>query len=319
MAQGGIRQEGEEALLQAAEKGNKVKVIELLGQGINPNVVSAEGPTPLQKAFMKRHFEVAELLINAGANLNDRYRQGTSEGSHTLLGYLALWNRGPLVKKVMDYNPDPNLHFYENNESFSNALTPLHDMIKNKNFPLIKQCLGIGGDPTIPTSTNKTSVEWAIERGNSDETITLLKKFEQFYSLTTATVDINTKQLIPNEQDRPPETLQLPNEQDLEQKNLEYFSERFIKNLHADTVTSGKKIEKLKANLELLSKIDHYPNLLRAIHKQLTPPSLEILAAKKIVSEIPKGQISLLDKSSVGLAYDTIKQVAKITPKGFSR
>ncbi len=295
--------EDEQELIKATRRGDKEKVIELLAKNTNPNAVSQVGFTAFQQAVSKGYWEVADLLFEAGADVNDRYRGFTNDGSLTYLGYLAAFNSDKTIK-LMDYNPDPDLHFYQNdsNDSMGNSITPLHDMIKYENFLLIQYCLNIGGNPNIKTRKGEISSQWARERENPKATITLLEKFEQLHSLATAEISIDEdKSLILKEAGKPSVALQLPDKQDLKPQNLERFIPRFLKNLLADKVTSGEKFIRFNSNLNLLSEKNYYPELLQAIKNKLNHPlSLQELAVKKIVANL-KGVISAEGIDKLGM------------------
>lgn len=80
------------ALLSAALDGDAQKVEELLESGANPNV-SFEGWTPLHYAVRQGHDEVAEILLNAGADPTRK----TTDVKHTPLDVARTMGHGTLM------------------------------------------------------------------------------------------------------------------------------------------------------------------------------------------------------------------------------
>jgi len=76
-------------LLQAAEKGDSVKVNELLNSGASPNTAYSDGETALMLACKGNYSFIVKALIEHGALLNTR-----SESGHTALLYTV--SRGNL-------------------------------------------------------------------------------------------------------------------------------------------------------------------------------------------------------------------------------
>ena len=62
---------GETALMQAAEGGYSAIISDLIMNNVNLNMISADGETALSKAIRKRHPDVAQQLIKAGATPSD--------------------------------------------------------------------------------------------------------------------------------------------------------------------------------------------------------------------------------------------------------
>ena len=63
---------GETPLQQAAIKNNKVLVQKLIEQGHPVNVRDFAGWTPLHEACSHGFTEIAQMLLDAGAKINDR-------------------------------------------------------------------------------------------------------------------------------------------------------------------------------------------------------------------------------------------------------
>jgi ankyrin repeat protein len=78
-------------LIEAAGSGNVETVKRLLEQGVDVNVSSANGVTPLIAAAYNNQIEIAELLIDAGADFN--VKDDTQQSAYLIStsdGYLDL-------------------------------------------------------------------------------------------------------------------------------------------------------------------------------------------------------------------------------------
>ena len=93
----------ERALLEAVEQGNVVRVQALLRAAASPGVHDADGLTPLMLAAIHGHREVARVLVDRGAPVNDR----SARGSSPLM--LAIMNRhSGIVRLLCDHGADVN-------------------------------------------------------------------------------------------------------------------------------------------------------------------------------------------------------------------
>lgn len=63
-------------LINASYRGDAEKVQELLNKKINVNVANKEGNTPLHMAIVRNHIKIAEMLIDAGASLQNKNSLG---------------------------------------------------------------------------------------------------------------------------------------------------------------------------------------------------------------------------------------------------
>jgi len=73
-----------ESIHRAAETGNIEAVKQHLAAGVDVNAKDKYGMTPLHNAAFEGHKEIAELLINKGANVNVKLESGLFKG-HTPL------------------------------------------------------------------------------------------------------------------------------------------------------------------------------------------------------------------------------------------
>ena len=88
----------DDELMSAAEQGDIRRVRELLEQGADPDYKTKDGVTPLLWAATACNHELVRLLLNAGANRDDRDSLG-----HTALMLAVL---GPSLKDKKRYRTD---------------------------------------------------------------------------------------------------------------------------------------------------------------------------------------------------------------------
>ena len=94
--------EADRALLYAARAGNIKAVKQYLAAGTNVNAKSKDGTTPLHKAALKGHKEIAELLITKGADVNAKSRTGTTPL------HLATWGHTKIIELLIANGADVN-------------------------------------------------------------------------------------------------------------------------------------------------------------------------------------------------------------------
>ncbi len=63
-------------LINAAKNGNYEEVQKAIAERANVNFVSEYNETPLSEAIRNKHFNIAQLLIDNGANINRRFGAG---------------------------------------------------------------------------------------------------------------------------------------------------------------------------------------------------------------------------------------------------
>ena len=85
----------------AVERGHTEEVIELIENGINPNLADGRGRTPLHKAAFWGHAKTAKALIQHGANANAR-----NELRETPLHIAAEYDQVETVEVLLDLKPN---------------------------------------------------------------------------------------------------------------------------------------------------------------------------------------------------------------------
>jgi uncharacterized protein len=108
----------ESPVADAAMRGDLETVLGLLKQGADVNAAQADGMTGLHWAGANGKVEIAQALIQAGANLEPV----TRHGSHTPLHVAARHGRGPVVRVLLDAGADPRA-------LTSSGATPLHQAV----------------------------------------------------------------------------------------------------------------------------------------------------------------------------------------------
>lgn len=69
---------GARALIKAISSGNVQNVQRLIQSGVNVNVATLSGKTPLMLAAFTGYADIVQLLISAGANIHARDREGNT-------------------------------------------------------------------------------------------------------------------------------------------------------------------------------------------------------------------------------------------------
>lgn len=87
--------EGESALMIAAQKGYLDVLKRILGAGVDVNTRSRNGETALMRAAQYGHLDVVQALINSGANVRQRNQNG-----QTAMDMVAYQNRQAILKSL---------------------------------------------------------------------------------------------------------------------------------------------------------------------------------------------------------------------------
>lgn len=161
-------------VFEAAATGKINNVIRLLAR--EPNLVNAyttDGYQPLGLACFFGHFDVAEYLVKAGANVNSKSRN--SLGAAPIQSAAAGGHR-KIVKMLLEHNADPNIRE-------QGGFTPLHAAAQNGDEEMIRTLLYGGADLTLKANNGKTALDLAMEAGHEKATLLLgegiTKRFQQ--------------------------------------------------------------------------------------------------------------------------------------------
>lgn len=88
-------------LLQASEKGDSLKVVELLNEGANPNTAYTDGETALMLACRGNFSSIVKALVDRGALINT-----FSESNHSALLYVVARGNLDLTKYLVSKGAD---------------------------------------------------------------------------------------------------------------------------------------------------------------------------------------------------------------------
>ena len=95
-----------EKLHRAAEEGDMARASELVREGAALNVFDDIGYTPLHYAAKNERFEIVQLLIEAGANINAREEETNSD---TAIAVAAESASPGMVKLLLQHGADPSI------------------------------------------------------------------------------------------------------------------------------------------------------------------------------------------------------------------
>jgi ankyrin repeat protein len=90
-------------LLSAAERGDRAAAVALLAKGANPNIIGADGTTPIMYAATNDDVELVRALIRAGADVKAKNHFGTSAITEA-----AIIGSTPILDALLKAGADPN-------------------------------------------------------------------------------------------------------------------------------------------------------------------------------------------------------------------
>lgn len=150
-------------LYEAASVGNTARVKEWLNE--TPKLINSysfDGYTPLGLAAYFGHEETAAFLLDAGADVNLKGKDGRL--NNTPLHASIAGDHINIVKLLLKHNADINSQCMgESREGF----TPLHVAIHFNRLEMVKLLLEHGASPTIPNQNSLTPLAYALEKGNT--------------------------------------------------------------------------------------------------------------------------------------------------------
>jgi len=155
----------------AAMAGDAGKVEEFLDSGIAVDSRDRYDATPLHWAAEYGRTEVAEILLEHGADINARkysaliYYSGMTYGN-TPLHCATRWGRAEVVELLLRYGADVNVQ----NED---GITPLHNAVRGGDsqdecVKMVNLLLSHGANAEVADIKGKTPQRWALERDNRD-------------------------------------------------------------------------------------------------------------------------------------------------------
>ena len=151
-------------LMIAATNGNTDIVQLLIEAGADPNGTGEDISGPLSRAAFMSHFEVAKLLVKAGAKVN--IRKSLSSAGETILAHYANLERVELVKLLLEQGANADI-----GDKF--GWTPLMNAVHSQNLEMVKLLL--------PHSNPRIKSEKVITVGEHDD-----KKIDAEYPIVNA-------------------------------------------------------------------------------------------------------------------------------------
>jgi len=153
-----------EEIVEAAKNGDLGKVKTILAQDPSKmNALDEEKYTPLHWACMRAHWDVAEYLIENGADVSV---QGGDGG--TVMNWAVHHDNVKIIKLMIDKGAKLNIQ----NQW---GITELHTAIWRGNIQVVEYLLDQGSDPLIKTNEGWTAMHYAFRSGH-DNVIALLEK-----------------------------------------------------------------------------------------------------------------------------------------------
>jgi hypothetical protein len=153
-----------EPIVEAAKKGNFQSVKDILET--DPSKIDAtdeDGYTALHWAYMRAHWDIADYLIEKGADLNVVGGDGGTQ-----INWAVHHDNVDAVKTLIDSGAKLNIR----NQW---GMTELHTAIWRGNIHVVEYLLDHGSDPNIKTNEGWTAMHYAYRSGH-DDIIALLKK-----------------------------------------------------------------------------------------------------------------------------------------------
>ena len=154
-----VDHEGWTSLMMAANKNHLQIVNLLLLRGANPNIVNkSSGISALHEAAFNGHFEIAQCLVDRGADVNAADNNGWSP-----LMWAAQERHISVVNLLLLRGADPNLVGQRGGNYNEPALS---DAASNGNLEVVKHLVAGGADAIFIGKSGKTPMQMAAGKGH---------------------------------------------------------------------------------------------------------------------------------------------------------
>ncbi len=155
---------------------NRTETVRLLIKaGASVNHVDGFGMSPLRRAMERNNIEIARLLLEANADVNQRIpsEDGTQNGDTILMdtvGYYSVFKNISAIKLLLDFKANPNdrneLEYNEEWEPRGNGwrgYSVLGYAAKRGWKEVVGLLLSYGADPGLPRTDGQSPLKLAIE------------------------------------------------------------------------------------------------------------------------------------------------------------
>jgi uncharacterized protein len=147
----------ENTLLDAAERGDRAAVTQLLAKGTNPNTPGPDGTTAIMYAASNGDVELVRALIKGGANVKLTNQFGTSA-----LTEAAIIGSAPIIDLLLKAGADPNTRNPEGESA-------LMAVARSGKVDAAKRLLEAGADVNVKENFGgQTALMWAAAQGQAD-------------------------------------------------------------------------------------------------------------------------------------------------------
>jgi len=156
-----------QSLFKAVEKGDLEKVKKVIEEGENVNAYSEKGLFPLWRAAADNNYEMSELLINNGADVNQSIN--VPPGNSTAIelpcqeGYLNI------IKLLVDNDAEVNIKGYHD-------FTPIRIAARNGHVQIVKYLAQHGAEIDFRALDGATPLEHAASKGHYEIVQFLIEK-----------------------------------------------------------------------------------------------------------------------------------------------
>ena len=177
------KREGGESLLHFTAKSNAIRIVKiLLEHNADCSVKSDEDSTPLADAISKGFYQVAELFLNAGADMNEK------KGGYPLLCVAAQLNQVTMLKLLLSKGVDIESCNEETGE------TALFLACQSGHKAAVKFLIKKGANVNAPNKDGDTPLMIATQKGHS-KIITILLQEKTLDNLATNKNNLTAAQL----------------------------------------------------------------------------------------------------------------------------
>lgn len=157
-------------LIRAARNRNVERVTRLLASGVDPNVRSPKGHTPLIIAALQESPELARIILEKGGDTDARLLEGRSRGL-TALHFAAFRGAVEIMQQLVGRGTDPDVPAAEGPLE---GMTPLMVAVRNEQTPSVEWLIERGASVNISDRAGRTPLLLAVRRGDLPTVKTLV-------------------------------------------------------------------------------------------------------------------------------------------------